>query len=176
MNNFLAGKDLAPAEKEKMSGKEITWITQVDLDALLARTTVTNAKWAISFIGNIESTWEIKITRTSEDSTNQSESIFPQKDGTFIIGNVLFPNITDAIKAANIRNWVSWHANNGHDIYNDGDDIEVLDWGVFRWWQTDLIDWDSLPEFITHGKNAAGESLDTLPKIFDFLQGATKAW
>ena len=39
--NFVSGKDMAPAEREKMSGKEPTPISQVDLDAILARTTDT---------------------------------------------------------------------------------------------------------------------------------------
>lgn len=177
--NFVSGKDMAPAEREKMSGKEPTPISQVDIDAILARTTDTAKNWA-TLIGEIDSeTHEITITRTDADGKASKESIFPLKDGKgFMVGNVTFPIFADAIKAANMRNWVSWHAQNGNNLHNDGDTIEVLDyswWNPFRMWQTDLMEDDTIPEFITRGVNANSEKLDTLPKIFDFLQWATKA-
>lgn len=84
-------------------------------------------------IGEIDSeTHEITITRTDADGKASKESIFPLKDGKgFMVGNVTFPIFADAIKAANMRNWVSWHAQNGNNLHNDGDTIEVLD---YSWW------------------------------------------
>ena len=91
-----------------------------------------------------------------------------------MVGNVTFPIFADAIKAANMRNWVSWHAQNGHALFNDSDTIEVLDWGLLRWGQTDLMEDSTIPEFITRRVNANGEKPDTLPKIFDFLKKKKK--
>lgn len=89
------------------------------------------------FSGKIEGDKSITITRATEDGEKKwDETIFPNADGTYTIGNVRFPNITDAIKAANMRNWVRWHESEGHELHTEESSIQVND-GVFN--DTDLI-------------------------------------
>ena len=154
-----------------MSGNEAPAVTQADLDAILTRTAEksTDAK----FTGSIKEDGSINIARTSKDNSEQTETIFPIQEGKYIVGNATFGSLVDAVKAANMRNWVSWHDTNGHTLMNDGETIEVDD----RWWgpNTDLINGESIPEFLTNAEAKDIGPLNTLPNIFTFLQGATKA-
>ncbi len=119
MYNFVAGKDISPSEKDKMSGKETKKITQVDLDAILKRT-MEQSKDAKDIYGSIDAkTGQISIQRESSDGKISTENIFPLDGGKFMIGNIIFPNITDAVKMANMRNWVNWHEQRDEPLYMD---------------------------------------------------------
>jgi len=138
--NFLLRDDarqIAPAEAAEMSGEKPKSITQEDLDILMQRTDVRETAEDAKFSGKIEEDSSITITRATEDGENKwDETIFPNADGTYTIGNVRFPNITDAVKAANMRNWVRWHDDQGHELHAEDSSIQVND-GTFN--DTDLI-------------------------------------
>lgn len=129
--NFLLRDDarqIAPAEATEMSGEKPEGIIQEDLDIIMDRTDVRETAEGAKFSGKIEEDSSITITRATEDGEKKwDESIFPNADGTYTIGNVRFPNITDAIKAANMRNWVRWHDDNGNELHKDGNTIQVDD-------------------------------------------------
>lgn len=107
IGNLLGRKALSDNEKARMSGNEAPAVTQADLDAILTRTAEksTDAK----FTGSIKEDGSINIARTSKDNSEQTESIFPIQEGKYIVGNATFGSLVDAVKAANMRNWVSWH-------------------------------------------------------------------
>lgn len=178
-------KKISPAEAAQMSWKkENPKITQVDIDVLMGRTEKSNAETSdigpinsAKFSWKVESDSSITIRRTTLDGDkNFDESIFPNPDGTFMVGNVDFPTITDAVKAANMRNWVRWHEQNGHDLYNDGSTFEVRNWSWWNpltWGQADLMSKDSIPEFLSHGTLQDGQELTGIETIFEFLKQAT---
>ncbi len=172
--NFLLRDDarqIAPAEAAEMSGEKPKSITQEDLDILMQRTDVRETAEDAKFSGKIEEDSSITITRATEDGENKwDETIFPNADGTYTIGNVRFPNITDAVKAANMRNWVRWHDDQGHELHAEDSSIQVND-GTFN--DTDLIkDW-KIPEFLTHGVLPDTENpLTSFTDVYDFLKGA----
>ncbi len=119
---------IAPAEAAEMSGEKPEGIIQEDLDIILGRTDVKETAEDAKFSGKIEENGSITITRATADGDKKwDESIFPNADGTYTIGNVRFPNITDAIKAANMRNWVRWHEDNENELHIDGNNIQVDD-------------------------------------------------
>lgn len=173
--NFLLRDDtrqIAPVEAAEMSWEKPSSITQEDLDIIMKRTDTREEKEGAKFSGKIEDDSSITITRATPDGEKKwDESIFPNVDGTYTIGNVRFPNITDAIKAANMRNWVRWHdESEGHELHIDGDHIQIDNWIIN---DTSLIkDW-KIPEFLTHGVlSVTGNALTNLSDVYDFLKGA----
>lgn len=172
--NFLlrdGNRQIAPAEAAEMSGEKPQSVTQEDLDIIMDRTDVRETVEGAKFAGKIEEDKSITITRATEDGEKKwDETIFPNADGTYTIGNVRFPNITDAIKAANMRNWVRWHESEGHELHIEEGSIQVND-GVFN--DTDLIKNWKIPEFLTHGVIPNTENaLTNLSDVYDFLKGA----
>lgn len=172
--NFLLRDDarqIAPAEAAEMSGEKPQSVTQKDLDILMKRTDVREDKNDGKFRGALEEDGSITIIRTTANEEKSfNESIFPNADGTYMIGNVRFPNITDAVKAANMRNWVRWHDDQGHELHAEDSSIQVDD-GTFN--DTDLIkDW-KIPEFLIHGVLPdTGNPLTSFTDVYDFLKGA----
>lgn len=172
--NFLlrdGNRQIAPAEVAEMSGEKPQSVTQEDLDIIMNRTDVRETAEDAKFSGKIEEDKSVTITRATEDGEKKwDETIFPNADGTYTIGNVRFPNITDAIKAANMRNWVRWHESEGHELHTEESSIQVND-GVFN--DTDLIKNWKIPEFLTHGVIPNTENtLTNLSDVYDFLKGA----
>jgi hypothetical protein len=177
---------IAPAEAAQMSGEKPEGIIQEDLDIILGRTDVKETTEDAKFSGKIEEDGSITITRAPADGEQKwDESIFPNTDGTYTIGNVQFPNITDAIKAANMRNWVRWHEENGNELHQDGANIQVDDStsrlisGKFIMPRerfrsdTNLIEDWKIPEFLTHGTlPETGNNITSLEEVYSFLKGA----
>ena len=164
-------RQIAPAETAEMSGEKPESIIQEDLDIIMGRTDIRETAEDAKFSGKIEEDGSITITRATPDGEQKwDESIFPNADGTYTIGNVRFPNITDAIKAANMRNWVRWHESEGSELHEDGQYIQVNN-GFFN--DTNLIEDWKIPEFLTHGVLPdTGNALTNLSDVYNFLKGA----
>lgn len=183
--NFLLRDDerqIAPAEATEMSGEKPASITQEDIDILMKRTDTRESEdmflgidWKYfsedaRFSWKIEQDTSISVLRTNANGEKSfQESIFPNPDGTFTVGNVRFPRITDAVKAANMRNWVRWYEGKWNELQKDGDNIEA-NWIIF---DTAIIkDW-KIPDFLTHGiLPETGNALTNIDDIYNFLKGA----
>jgi len=164
-------QQIAPAEAAEMSGEKPQSVTQEDLDILMGRTDVKEDSVDAKFRGVLEEDGSITIIRTTADGDKSfNESIFPDTDGTYTVGNVRFPNITDAVKAANMRNWVRWYEDDGHELHVDWDSLQVNN-GFFN--DTSLIkDW-KIPEFLSHGTlPETGNNITSLEEAYNFLKGA----
>lgn len=187
--NFLlrdGERQIAPVEAAKMSGEKPNSITQKDLDILMDRTDSREKKEDAQFSWKLEGDGSVTITRSTLDGDKSwNESIFPNSDGSYTIGNVRFPNITDAVKAANMRNWVRWHEGKGNELHIEENNIQVDDSterlistkSIMPWERvrndTNLIKDGKIPEFLTHGTLPRTEkALTNLDDVYSFLKGA----